>query len=181
MCRHKVWSIRCSLRNALQFLWELSSEVTWWAGEMNKSHSRLKCRISSWQRKWFHVSLSAHDQWEEGRKQFPLSEEKERRCKGERCEQIVQGLEAGSTARKMALISFKSRSYRSTVTSTIYLGHLSKELTNSKMLCVAARGGPLVHRYQCLSRENFRAQCGRMLQSVISDFLVWLTQGHFNT
>lgn len=55
------------------------------------------------------------------------------------------------------------------------------------MLCVAARGGPLIHRYQHLSRENYRAQYGRMLQSVISVisvisvFLVWLTQGDFDT
>lgn len=77
---------------------------------MNKRHSRIVCGISRWQlKKWFHVSLSAHSQLEEERKQFPPLEEKERRCKVERHEQIVQGAEARSPARESDLLSFKSR------------------------------------------------------------------------
>lgn len=76
--------------------------------------------------------------WKRGENSSPL-EEKERRCKGERCEQIVQGLEARSAAREMALISSKSRSCRSAVTPATVGSPVQRTHKIKAAVCVCPR------------------------------------------
>ena len=124
MCRHKVWSIGCSPRNTLQFLWELSVEVTCCLGRCFNNQEAQQIKVQDQQLAAKMVPCRFISTWSTGKrvKAVPPLQEMERRCKGKVCEEIVQRVAAGSAAVEVNLTSFKSRDRRSRVTPAIYTG-----------------------------------------------------------
>lgn len=129
MHRHRVWSIGCSPRNALQFLWELNTEVTCQVGRCFNKHEAQQIKVQDWQLAAKMVPCNFTSTWSTGRGEKA----------GERCEQIVQGLEAGSAAREMALISSKSRSCRSAVTPATVGSPVQRTHKIKAAVCVCPR------------------------------------------
>lgn len=84
MRRHRVWSIGCSPRNALQFLWELNTEVTCQVGRCFNKHEAQQIKVQDWQLAAKMVPCKFTSTWSTGRgeKAVPLYKKRKEGAKG---------------------------------------------------------------------------------------------------